>query len=99
MAHGAPRVRWDRVGRLALLAVAVLLALLWVRPLLTLVSTQREAQAKRGQVAELQREHRDLVRRQSALRRAGSVELEARRLGMVRPSERAYVVKGLPRGE
>ncbi len=99
MARNAPRLRWDRIGRLALLFVALLLIGLWVRPLLTLVSTQREAQSKRGQVAELQREHRDLLRRQSALRRAGSVELEARRLGMVRPSERAYVVKGLPRGE
>jgi hypothetical protein len=99
MARNAPRLRWDRIGRMALLFVAVLLVGLWVRPLMTLVSTQREAQAKRGQVAELQREHRDLLRRQSALRRAGSVELEARRLGMVRPSERAFVVKGLPRGE
>lgn len=95
----APRVRWDRVGRLALLLVAVLLVCLCVRPLLTYMSTQREAQAKRAQVAELQREHRALVRRQQALQRPGSVELEARRLGMVRPTERAYVVKGLPRGE
>ncbi len=95
----APRVRWDRVGRLALLFVAVLLIGLWVRPLLSYVSTQQDAKAKRSQVAELQREHADLLRRARALRRAGSVELEARRLGMVRPTERAYVVKGLPRGE
>ncbi|MDX6721405.1 MAG: hypothetical protein QOJ63_3659, partial [Solirubrobacteraceae bacterium] len=50
-------------------------------------------------VAELQREHTALLRRQRALRRPGSIEIEARRLGMVRRDERAYVVKGLPRGE
>ena len=93
----APRVRWDRVGRIALLFVGVLLVCLYVNPLRTYVSTLQEARTKRAQVAELQREHSALERRQHVLRMPGSVEIEARRLGMVRPSERAYAVKGLPR--
>ena len=93
----SPRVRWDRVGRFTLLLVGVLLVCLYVNPLRTYVSTLQEASTKRAEVAELQREHSALVRRQQALRRPGSVETEARRLGMVRPSERAYVVKNLPR--
>jgi hypothetical protein len=92
-----PRVRWDRVGRFALLLVGVLLVCLYVNPLRTYVSTLQEARTKRAEVAELQREHSALVRRQQALRSPGSVEIEARRLGMVRPTERAYVVKNLPR--
>jgi cell division protein FtsB len=95
----APRVRWDRLGRIALLFVGVLLVLLWVNPLRTYIATSREAGTKRAEVAELQREHKALVRRQAQLRRPSSIEAEARRLGMVRPTERAYAVKGLPRGE
>jgi hypothetical protein len=44
-------------------------------------------------------ERDELLRRRRALRRAGSVETEARRLGMVRSDERAYVVRGLPRDD
>lgn len=83
---------------MALLFVGVLLVWLYVNPLRTYVATLHEAKAKRAEVAELQREHAMLVRRQRALRRSGSIELEARRLGMVRRDERAYVVTGLPRG-
>ena len=93
------RVRWDRIGRFALLLVGVLVVCLYVNPLRTYVATLQEAKAKRAEVATLQREHSALVTRQRALRRPGSIELEARRLGMVRRDERAFVVKGLPRGE
>jgi cell division protein FtsB len=93
------RVRWDRLGRMTLLFVGVLLVLLYVNPVRTYVATSREASTKRSEVAKLQREHTVLVRRQTALRRPGSIETEARRLGMVRPTERAYAVQGLPRGE
>jgi cell division protein FtsB len=99
MAGTGARVRWDRLGRLALLFVGVLLVALYVNPLRTYVATRQEASTKRAEVAELQREHRALVRRQAQLRRQSSIEAEARRLGMVRPTERAYSVKGLPRGE
>jgi cell division protein FtsB len=97
MGEFAPRVRWDRIGRVALLFVGLLLVYLYINPLRAYVSTWQEAKTKRGEVAELQRERDALLRRHRALRRAGSVETEARRLGMVRPDERAYVVRGLPR--
>ena len=84
---------------MTLLFVGVLLVLLYINPVRTYVATRQEASTKRAEVAKLQREHKTLVRRQSQLRRPGSIETEARRLGMVRPTERAYAVKGLPRGE
>jgi hypothetical protein len=98
MAEIAPRVRWDRIGRIALLFVGLLLIYLYINPLRTYLSTYQEAKTKRGEVAELQREHDALLRRKRALRSPGAVEIEARRLGMVRNDERAYVVRGLPRG-
>jgi cell division protein FtsB len=97
MSEFAPHVRWDRIGRLALLFVAVLLLYLYINPARTYLSTWREAGTKRDEVAQLQREHKQLVQRTRALRSAGSLEVEARRLGMVRADERAYVVRGLPR--
>lgn len=90
-------MRWDRLGRMALLVVGVLLVFLYVNPLRTYVATQREAKTKRAEVAELRSEHEALLRRKAALRRAGSIESEARHLGMVKSTERAFVVKGLPR--
>jgi cell division protein FtsB len=84
---------------MTLLFVGVLLVLLYVNPLRTYIATRQEASTKRAEVAKLQLEHKALVRRQAELRRPGSIETEARRLGMVRPTERAYAVKGLPRGE
>ena len=89
-------MRWDRVGRFSLLLVALLLICLYVNPLRTYVATRHEAKTKRAEVAALQREHSVLERRARELRRPGSIEIEARRLGMVRRSERAYVVKNLP---
>src|SRR3954454_23966064 len=97
MATGS-KVRWDRVGRMALLFVGLLLICLYVNPVRTYVATRQEAKTKRAEVAALQAERRALVKRARELRRPGSIEIEARRLGMVRPTERAYVVTGLPRG-
>ena len=97
MSEFAPRVRWDRIGRLALLFVAGLLLYLYINPARTYLSTWQEAGTKRDEVAQLQREHKQLVARKRALRSAGSLEVEARRLGMVKADERAYVVRGLPR--
>ncbi len=84
---------------MALLFVGVLLVLLYVNPVRTYVATRQEASTKRAEVAKLQREHKALVRRQAQLRRPGSIEAEARRMGMVKPTERAFAVKGLPRDE
>jgi len=97
MSEFAPLVRWDRIGRLSLLFVGLLLIYLYINPLRTYVSTWQEARTKREQVSQLQREHGELVKRAKALRSPGSIEVEARRLGMVRADERAYVVRGLDR--
>lgn len=92
----ALRVRWDRVGRVALLVVLLGVALAYVGPAHSLLSTWRDSGAKQAQLQTLEREHDALVRRAKELRDPGTVEAEARRLGMVRPGERSYVVRGLP---
>ena len=46
---------------------------------------------------ELTRANQQLKLRVDALRDPGALEHEARKLGMVRQGERAYVIEGLPR--
>jgi len=92
----ALRVRWDRVGRVALLVLLGGVLLLYVGPARSLVSTWRDAHAKQAQVHALEREHRALLRRARELRDPRTVVAEARRLGMVQPGEHSYVVRNLP---
>jgi cell division protein FtsB len=94
----ALRVRWDRVGRVALLLLLGGVLLLYVGPLRSLYSTWRDSQAKQAQLHALQREHDALLRRAALLRDPRTLATEARRLGLVKPGERSYVVSGLPGG-
>ncbi len=93
----ALRVRWDRVGRTALLLLLLLVALAYIGPARSLLSTWRDSNAKQAQLQQLQREQDELVRRARALRDPRTVQEEARRLGMVKPGERSYVVSRLPK--
>ena len=100
--RGAARasgIRWDRVGRIGLLAVFAVIVVLYVQPaaLLRLHLAARR-KAKRAEVQRAQRENERLRARRQALRSPATLEREARRLGMVKPGERPYVVKGLPEG-
>jgi len=95
---GRPGIRWDRVGRVALLAVLAGIVLLYVGPARSYFSTMGEAKAGRAEVAALSRENAHLRAKVRALRNPAALEREARRLGMVRPRERPYVVKHLPKG-
>lgn len=92
----ALRVRWDRVGRTALLVVLALVALAYVGPATSLLSTVHASHAKQAQLHALQREHTLLLQQAKRLRDPQTVQTEARALGMVRPGERSYVVTGLP---
>ena len=70
---------------------------LYIGPARTWVSTWQEARQKRGEVATLRAENERLRARRDELKRASALEREARRLGMVKAGERAYIVEGLPR--
>jgi len=94
----APAIRWDRVGRVALLCVLAALVLLYVRPALSYVHTLGQTRTKHAEVRALEREHQALAARAGSLRKPGTLEREARKLGYVRPGERAYVIEGLPTG-
>jgi cell division protein FtsB len=89
-------IRWDRLSRLALLGTLIVILLLYLSPAKHWWQQSRTASAQRTELDELNRENRQLKRQVRALRDPGALEREARRLGMVRQGERAYVIEGLP---
>jgi cell division protein FtsB len=95
--HAAARIRWDRLGRTALLLVLLGVLALYVKPAFNYVTTFKEADRRDAEVAALERENARLKARRAELQDPRALEREARRLGMVKPGERAYVVEGLGR--
>jgi len=87
------RIRWDRLGRWALIVVLGLVLYLYIGPALTWVSAYKEAGRKRAEVAALKAENQRLLDRRKYLRDPASLEREARRLGMVKAGEKSYVVQ------
>lgn len=92
------QIRWDRVGRVALLFVLVGILALYVGPARSYFTTKTEAAEKRSEVLRLEREHDRLLERRKALRDPATLEREARALGYVKPGEKAYAIEDLPGG-
>jgi cell division protein FtsB len=90
------RIRWDRLGRWALIAVLAFVVYLYIGPATTWVSTYKEAKRKRAEVAALKVENQRLLDRRKQLRDPASLEREARRIGMVKAGEKSYVIEDLP---
>ena len=93
MAAAPSRIRWDRVGRWALICVFAFVLYLYIGPARTWVTTYAEAKRKRDDVASLRAQNERLRERKRQLRREGAIELEARKLGMVKAGEKLYVIE------
>jgi cell division protein FtsB len=92
MAH----VRWDRVGRIAMLGVMVAIVYLYMSAGLRLFSAWGESKRDTSQVKVLEAQNGMLRRQHATLASPATVQADARRLGMIHPGEQAYVVGGLP---
>jgi cell division protein FtsB len=79
-----------------MLAVMVAVVYLYLSAGLRLFSAWGESKRESAQVRVLERQNRTLRRQHSALASPGTVQAEARRLGMIRAGEQAYIVSGLP---
>jgi hypothetical protein len=92
---GPSRVRWDRIGRVALVLVLFGVLVSYLNPLVNLVDAWRDSKAGEERLVELKSENASLRERVQAAGTSLTLEREARKLGMVKPGERAYVIKGL----
>jgi cell division protein FtsB len=90
-------VRWDRVGRVGLLVVLAVVAGLYVRQGLSLLSTRSQTAQQELIVSRLSGQNARLVAEQRSLNDPSTIARDARALGMVRPGEHPYVITGLPK--
>jgi cell division protein FtsB len=91
------RIHWDRLGRIVLVLVLFAILIGYVNPLLNFVGAWRSSHAEQSQLQALRREKSHLAAKAASLRDPSTAAEEARRLGMVAPGERGYVIRGLPR--
>jgi cell division protein FtsB len=84
-------LRWGGV------AVFCVLAFLYYKPARTYLHTKHTLDARAAEVRQLRSEHLRLQRLVAASSSDAELAREARRLGMVHPGERLFIVKGIAR--
>ncbi|HEV2723460.1 MAG TPA: septum formation initiator family protein [Thermoleophilaceae bacterium] len=90
-------IRWDRLSRLALLVMLGVILLLYISPIKHWFEQSGTRAAQRQELSRLNAENALLKGKVRRLSNPGSLEQEARRLGMVRQGERSYVIENPPR--
>jgi cell division protein FtsB len=88
-------VRWDRIGRMALVLVLFGVMVSYLNPLVNLFEAWQGSKASSERLQELKQENSQLTQQLHDASSPATLEREARRLGMVKVGERAYVVHGL----
>jgi cell division protein FtsB len=83
-------VRWTALG------VAVLLALLYYRPVRAYVDTRHTLRVRSAEVHDLSARKRQLEDRLAEIRSGATLVRGARRLGLVKPGEHLFIVRGIP---
>jgi len=90
-------IRWDRLGRMALLGTLGVILLLYISPAKHWIEQSGTARAQSQELDQLKAENARLEQRARELRDPAALEREARGLGMVRQGERAYVIENPPK--
>jgi cell division protein FtsB len=76
--------------------VLALVGFLYVQPVRSYLETRDTLRQRAAEVRVLEAERRDLERRLAAQTSTAALIREARRLALVKPGERLYIVKGIP---
>ena len=82
--------------RLLALGGIVLIAFFYWKPLHAYLRTKHELQTRQAEVHSLQTEQQQLQKRIAAIGTSTQLVREARRLGLVKPGEQLFIVKGIP---
>jgi cell division protein FtsB len=91
-------IRWDRVSRVAMLFVLGGILILYIGPVRAYFATKHRVAAQNAIVHKLREDNQRLRERRRALSHPTTLEREARKLGMVRPGEKPFIVRHLPKG-
>jgi cell division protein FtsB len=84
-----PVVRWVALATLAVVA------LLYYRPLTSYVDTRTTLNERRAEVRQLRAKRNELARRLEEADTPEALARRARKLGLVRPGEQLFIVKGI----
>jgi cell division protein FtsB len=87
------RIRTTR--RLVAVGAALLLAFFYYRPLQSYFGTRHELEQRSAEVRALEAQHHALEHRLATSGTTPALIREARRLGLIRPGERLFIVKGI----
>ncbi len=93
--QGASRIRWDRVGRIALTLVLAAVLYSYLNPAIDFVKTYTATTAARVEFHEMLRENKRLHRRVQTADDPMAIARRARAQGMVAEGETPIVVHGL----
>jgi cell division protein FtsB len=85
------------LGRKRVLAIAALavVALLYWKPLRTYEHTRTVLQRRQAEVARLRKQQHQLQHRLATVGTGDELTREARRLGLVKPGEQLFIVRGI----
>jgi cell division protein FtsB len=90
----AARIRWDRVGRIALLLVLFVVIGLYVQHALSYLAVRSQAAQQQAIAKLLSKQNAQLAAEQRSLNDPATILRDARALGMVRLGEHPYVITG-----
>jgi cell division protein FtsB len=93
--RSASRIKWDRVGRIALVLVLFAVAYSYLNPAINLFETYRSTTAAKAEFHEELKENKRLHRAIQSSDEPAVVARAAREQGMVAEGESPYVVRGL----
>jgi cell division protein FtsB len=85
-----------KVLRWVALGVVLLLGLLYYRPIQAYVHTNHAVAARAADVSALTARKRQLEERLAEIRSGATLVRGARRLGLVKPGEHLFIVRGIP---
>ncbi|MGH2959318.1 MAG: FtsB family cell division protein [Solirubrobacterales bacterium] len=85
-------IRWDRMPGNWLVVILLVMGVLYIPPLKGYYEQRKATSAAKSNLQQLGKENRALKARARSLKKESTIELEARKLGMVSPDERPFVI-------
>lgn len=85
-------IRWDRMPGNWLVVILLVMGVLYIPPLKGYYEQRKATSAAKSHLQQLGKENRALKARARSLKKESTIELEARKLGMVSPNERPFVI-------
>jgi cell division protein FtsB len=85
-----PMLRWAALGTLAVVA------LLYYRPVKSYMGTRSSLEQSQTEVHELRARRNELARRLAETDTPEALARRARKLGLVKPGEQLFIIKGIP---